>query len=647
MATTTTTIAPVREGERLKTSSVQWNEALTGLLFVAPAAIIALIFQLFPVLYGFFLSMQGGIAIPQGFVGLAQFVKALGSLAYMIGFALAMILSIAGVMLLQRGQAEAAKAKVDFWPYLLPAIPAAPALIALVIMIFFGDYSQALLPAIGLAIGLVGYALLNARNKASMMLLVHSWGGMVLILTGIGFLVYVLAELHSTVNPQIQHLLNALTEVLTSPRDKRLLMLTPLTNQFAAWVGIFVAGFLTIMVSRIRAGVDSYEQATLKTLLGLLRLALVVVVIGLALYNLSAVDLLNNATVALAKVEPTRIQELSGLDMKAYVGRLLIWPQVSTMLFGIGLIGLAYVMWQTATSKNSNVGMFGTYMIAIVLLIAGWMFVGELPSAAAGGDPKFYDSLYRTVLYAIFTVPIQLSIGLMLAYLLFHEVTWGKSLFRVIFFIPYIAPTVATAAVFTIIFGGDQNGAINQIFKAMGIPIQQWLRDPRGIVEIIAAGGRSGFSGTTAIPPFLVGPSLPLIVAILYSIWVFSGYNAVIFMSGLGAVPKEMYEAAQVDGAGRWGAFRNITIPLISPTTFFLTLLAIIGTFRAFTHIYVLRTPDQRGALDVATVYIFQIIREASPSIPYAAALSFLLFGIILILTAVQNRLSRDQVFYG
>ncbi len=136
-------------------------------------------------------------------------------------------------------------------------------------------------------------------------------------------------------------------------------------------------------------------------------------------------------------------------------------------------------------------------------------------------------------------------------------------------------------------------------------------------------------------------------MAILYSIWVFSGYNAVIFMSGLGAVPKEMYEAAQVDGAGRWGAFRNITIPLISPTTFFLTLLAIIGTFRAFTHIYVLRTPDQRGALDVATVYIFQIIREASPSIPYAAALSFLLFGIILILTAVQNRLSRDQVFYG
>lgn len=647
MATTTTTIAQVREGASTTSSNKQWSEALTGLLFVAPAAIIAFVFQLFPVLYGFFLSMQDGTPLPTRFVGLAQFGKALGSLAYMIGFALALVLSIGGMMLIQRGQAEAQKAKVDFWPYLLPTIPAAPAIIALVIMIFFGDYSQVLWPVVGLAIGIVGYFLLNARNKASLMLLVDSWGALVLFLSGLGFMIYVLAELYSTVNPQIQHLINALTEVLTSPRDKRVLLLAPLTNQFAAWVGIFVSGFLVIVVSRIRAGLDSYEQATRKTLLGLLRVVLVLMVIGLALYNLSAIDLLNNAIVALSKVDPARIQELSGLALKDFVAILVLWPQVSTMLFGMGMIGLAYVMWRTASAKDTNAGMFGTYLIAIVLLVAGWLFVGELPSAAAGGDPKFYDSLYRTVLYAAFTVPVQLVIGLLLAYLLFHEVTWGKSLYRIIFFIPYIAPTVATAAVFAIIFGGDQNGAVNQLFKAMGIPIQQWLRDPRGVVEIIAAGGRSGFSGTTGIPPFLVGPSLPLIVAILYSIWVFSGYNAVIFMSGLGAVPKEMYEAAQVDGAGRWSAFRNITIPLISPTTFFLTLLSIIGTFRAFTHIYVLRTNDQRGALDVATVYIFQIIRDASPSVAYAAALSFILFGIILILTAVQNRLSRDQVFYG
>src|SRR5262249_21397626 len=126
--------------------------------------------------------------------------------------------------------------------------------------------------------------------------------------------------------------------------------------------------------------------------------------------------------------------------------------------------------------------------------------------------------------------------------------------------------------------------------------------------------------------------------------------NAVIFLAGLGGVPRELYEAAEVDGAGRWAAFRNITIPMISPTTFFLTILAIIGTFKAFTHIWVLRGTDTRDALDTTTVFIFNIINGGATtgtSYPYAAALSFILFGVILVLTIVQNRLSRDQVFYG
>jgi len=121
----------------------------------------------------------------------------------------------------------------------------------------------------------------------------------------------------------------------------------------------------------------------------------------------------------------------------------------------------------------------------------------------------------------------------------------------------------------------------------------------------------------------------------------------VIFLAGLGAVPREMYEAAQVDGAGRWTNFRHITIPLISPTTFFLTILAIIGTFKAFNHIYVLRSTAARGAMDTTTVYIFNMIREGSQPRSYASTAAFILFGIILILTLIQTRVSRDQVFYG
>ena len=144
---------------------------------------------------------------------------------------------------------------------------------------------------------------------------------------------------------------------------------------------------------------------------------------------------------------------------------------------------------------------------------------------------------------------------------------------------PYIAPTVATASIFTVLFSLSPDSPANQFMKVLGLPFhQEWLATPRGIFELIAQylnGGKPA-----ALPPFLVGPSLPLMTAILYSIWVFSGYDAVIFLAGLGAVPKEMYEAAQVDGAGRWASFRHITLPMISPTTFLLTMLAIIGTFK-------------------------------------------------------------------
>src|SRR5262249_5338758 len=111
---------------------------------------------------------------------------------------------------------------------------------------------------------------------------------------------------------------------------------------------------------------------------------------------------------------------------------------------------------------------------------------------------------------------------------------------------------------------------------------------------------------------------------------------------------QELYEAAEVDGAGRWLRFRAITLPLISPTTFFLSLLGIIGTFQAFTHIYTLRNTAARGAMDTAVVYIYDIIRTATPSRPYPASLSFILFGIILVMTLIQNRVTGgDRVFYG
>jgi multiple sugar transport system permease protein len=117
--------------------------------------------------------------------------------------------------------------------------------------------------------------------------------------------------------------------------------------------------------------------------------------------------------------------------------------------------------------------------------------------------------------------------------------------------------------VFAMLFSNSPDtGPINQILKTFGLPPQEWMRNPKGVFQIIAEiiGGPN-----VRLPNFLIGPSLPLVAAIIYAIWVFSGYNAVIFMNGLGNVPKEMFEAAQIDGAGRWQTFRHVVFPLISP----------------------------------------------------------------------------------
>jgi multiple sugar transport system permease protein len=223
-------------------------------------------------------------------------------------------------------------------------------------------------------------------------------------------------------------------------------------------------------------------------------------------------------------------------------------------------------------------------------------------------------------------------------------VSWGKSLYRVIYFMPYIAPSVATSTVFLVIFRFEPTSLANRVIGVFGIEPQTWLKEPAGVVRIFYQQVLGG--DPLNIPNALAGPSLALTTIILFNIWVFAGYNTVVFLAGLGAIPPELYEAAEVDGAGRWARFRSITLPLLSPTTFFLSMLSIIGTFKAFTHIYVLHFQATGKEIDTMSVHIFQTLYAANDP-GYASALAFNLFGVILILTLVQNRLARAQVFYG
>ncbi len=623
----------------------QLNESLLGLLFVAPVAILAFIFQLFPVVYGFYLSMQDGVNIPEGFVGLKHFVSAVGSLAYMIAIAISVVFAIGGYVLYSRALAAMRDSGGNFYAYLLPGFIAGPSTLFALGLAFRVGITYALIPLIPLVIAILIYWQINSQRTnqglglSNFLYTINSWGLGVFTFSATLLLLFTFAELHSAVTPVM-----AIVSAVIPDRDVQYLF--PLFPQILALGGTVAALGAILTINAVLAPLERDMQPRKFLRFGLLRVFLVVAIVGLVVYVIAAQESLRASIVSLSDVTQEELRAVTRVRMPNLIADVSMWSEVYTMLLGIGFTGLAYYAWSRAQRRETPMGMVGVILISILLMIGGWLFIGVLPEAASNGDPDFFDSLLRTITYAVLTVPVQLTLGLSLAYLLFHEVKRGKSFYRLIYFLPYIAPTVATAAVFTIIFSNRDTAPANLFLQAVGLPAQQWLRNPNGVFQILAEiiGGAG-----TQLPSFLVGPSLPLLTAILYTIWVFSGYNAVIFMAGLGNIPADIYEAAQVDGAGRWDIFRKIVFPMISPTTFFLTVLAVIGTFRAFNHIWVLRTADARGAMDTTTVYIYETILTASvlKTRPYAASLSFLLFGIILILTVIQNRLSRDRVFYG
>ena len=145
---------------------------------------------------------------------------------------------------------------------------------------------------------------------------------------------------------------------------------------------------------------------------------------------------------------------------------------------------------------------------------------------------------------------------------------------------------------------------------------------------------------------FWAGPSLALFTIILFGIWTYTGYNAVIFLAGLGNIPRELYDASEIDGANGTQRFVHITVPLLAPVTFYLTVLGFIGTFQAFTHLYVMREAGARGSVDTASLVIFDTFYQRS-EFGVAAAQSVVLFVIILAMTLLQNRLFGRKALRG
>ncbi len=239
------------------------------------------------------------------------------------------------------------------------------------------------------------------------------------------------------------------------------------------------------------------------------------------------------------------------------------WTGLLLFLLGIAILILAYILWNKAGKAKTT--LITTFKIAAVALIVlfGIIITFGWDKMIAAGDEEFLNSLIITVFYAVGSVPLQLIIALVLAYILFQNIK-GKELFRMIFFLPYVTPVVTTAVVFRIIFSPRETSLANILIGKLGIEPLKWLFEPKAISELMF--GLKDLSG------LLAGPSLALITIILFGVWTFVGYNTVIFLAGLGGISKEVYEAAEIDGANSWDLFRFVTVPLLSPITFYLFL---------------------------------------------------------------------------
>jgi multiple sugar transport system permease protein len=329
------------------------------------------------------------------------------------------------------------------------------------------------------------------------------------------------------------------------------------------------------------------------------------------------------------------------------------------LLAGIGCIVLGAAALRAEADRRSAASLAArrpaasrsvlmTAAAAFALAAGTALLAWSLPAMYGAGDKDMLDSLRVTVWYSVGTVPVQLALGLVLAVLMNRRIP-GRQGFRVVYLLPYVVPSVASATVFERLFSLRPESLANLVLKLLGVPPQEWLAEAGGLFSLLA-GGRMPAEAATAIGTYWLGwaqgPSLSLVSIMFYNWWVFVGYYALIYTNGLSNIPRQLYEAAEVDGASKLSAFFRITVPLLSPSTYFLTLLGIIGTFKAFTHIYVLRTPAVRGAADPMSVYIFFTFFRKQ-SFGYAAALSLVLFAIVIGLTILQQRISERSVHYG
>ena len=232
-------------------------------------------------------------------------------------------------------------------------------------------------------------------------------------------------------------------------------------------------------------------------------------------------------------------------------------------------------------------------------------------------DPVMWSTLWNTFRYVVVIVPFTLAFSILIAALLNTNIK-GRSVFRVIYFIPAITMSAAISMIWRWIFNSDF-GILNFVLSKFGVPNVQWLSDPHTAWITIS----------------------------IVAVWMNVGYEMIILLAGMQGISRTYYESASLDGAGRFQQFRKITLPLLTPTIFFVLITTLISTFQIFDVIYMMINSKSlaKEASQSIVLYFYRNAFEYSKK-GYASAIAIFLFLIIMLITVFQMKMQNKWVNY-
>lgn len=262
----------------------------------------------------------------------------------------------------------------------------------------------------------------------------------------------------------------------------------------------------------------------------------------------------------------------------------------------------------------------GPMLYSLYLILHDWnmlkapKFIGLGNFERMLNDPLVGKSLVNTAYYTFLGVPLQLLVAFSLAVMLNQQIR-GLGIYRTVYYLPSITPAVAFAVVWLQILN-PEFGVLNQVLSWFGLGPVNWLFNPAW--------------------------SKPALI--IMSLWL-TGFQMIIFLAGLQSVPKELQEAAEIDGANTWRRFVTVTIPIISPIILFNMIIGIIGSFQVFTAVFIMTEGGPQDSTLFMVLYLYQNAFERF-RMGYAASLAWVLFLIILIFTAIQFFFANRWVYY-